>query len=228
VARKRLQTALLSLRRPPPVSRPFPRTAYSNLRGMSSHSICSPSQNSCTLISEHTSSLILIDQAACTVVLHSAEHARHAPLCTRDRRSPSRHRQGFAPTASQFSVWAACARRSRAHCTVVRRRRRDNRVVSTCADAAGCTDSGTTLAPYTHRRSIHLYLRCSAPRMAAPCDASRSRRGARGSGCAVIQGERRGRGGTKRGMARGRAVRVEGALWRGERRSNRHVWALER
>ncbi|KAN0130453.1 hypothetical protein V8E53_011716 [Lactarius tabidus] len=76
VARKRLQTALLSLRRPPP--------------------------------------------AACTVVLHSAEHARHAPLCTRDRRSPSRHRQGFAPTASQFSVWAACARRSRAHCTVTR------------------------------------------------------------------------------------------------------------
>jgi hypothetical protein len=148
---------------------------------------------------------MLIDRAACTVVAHSAQHARHAPLGARDPSSPGRHRRGLAPTASRFPVGAACACRRDARPVlraVVRRRRRNNRIIPPRADAARASVRGAAAhaaaparTPRAHCRCTRLYLRCSggpyrccAPRVADPHGASRSRRGTRGGGRAGIQG----------------------------------------
>lgn len=116
--------------------------------------------------------------------------------------------------------------------TVVHRRRRSDHVVPSRADAPRAPVRGAPAhapapprVPRSHcsRARRHLRRRSvprggCAPWVARSGGAPRHRRGTRRGGRVGAPGADRrsqGGGGVRRGVARGRAVRVEGAVWRG-------------
>jgi hypothetical protein len=220
--RKRRQQASLAETTLPAslVSHPFPRKVYSFARDVTPMSLFAlpnvpldrmPTQTrpriceAADFAARFFERSMLIDRVACTIVAHWAQHAKHAPSAPATPVLPAGSARGLTPTASRFSVGAACARRSHAHLvlrTVVCCSQRGNDGIPTYADAARASVRGATAltaaptrAPRRTCSHTSIYLRCSgmprrcrALRVATPCGAFRSRWGTRDGGCVGIQG----------------------------------------